>query len=177
MKVSIKSRIVIDTKAYTTFNPDDEIYLDSDIPDKLSDDQRLLSTPIVRGYALKDKRWLEFYIDGVQDIKWDARAFDSLVLPHAQQDLKQLILAFADAHSEHLDCFDDIIQGKGRGVIMPLSGPPGVGKTLTAESVAEVMKVPLYVLSAGDLGTSPSKIEDSLKDILSIVPKWNAVLA
>lgn len=112
----------------------------------------------------------------MQDIKWDARAFDSLVLPHAQQDLKQLILAFADAHSEHLDGFDDIIQGKGRGVIMLLSGPPGVGKTLTAESVAEVMKVPLYVLSAGDLGTSPSKVEDSLKDILSIVPRWNAVL-
>lgn len=176
MKVSVKSRIVIDTKAYTIFNPDDEICLDSGIPDKLSNDQRLISTPIIRGYALKDKRWLEFYIDGVQDIKWDARAFDSLVLPHAQQDLKQLILAFADSHSEHLDSFDDIIQGKGRGVIMLLSGPPGVGKTLTAESVAEVMKVPLYVLSAGDLGTSPSKVEDSLKDILSIVPRWNAVL-
>lgn len=176
MKLSIKSRIVIDTKAYTTFNPNDEIYLDSDVSDELSDDQRMISTPIIRGYALKEKRWLEFYIDGVQDIKWDARAFDSLVLPHAQQDLKQLILAFADAHSEHLDGFDDIIQGKGRGVIMLLSGPPGVGKTLTAESVAEVMKVPLYVLSAGDLGTSASRVEASLKDILSIVPRWNAVL-
>lgn len=55
------------------------------------------------------------------------------------------------------------------------SGPPGVGKTPTTESVAEVTKVPLYVLSAGDLGTSPSKVENSLKDILSIGPRWNAV--
>lgn len=85
------------------------------------------------------------------------------MLPHAQQDLKQLILAFADAHSEHFDVFDDIIQEKGRGVIMLLSGPPGVGKTLTADSVAEVMKVLLYVLSAGDLGTSASGVEGSLK--------------
>lgn len=69
-------------------------------------------------------------------IKWNARAFDSLVLPHTQQDLKQLILAFADAHYEHLDSFDDIIQGKGHGFIMLPSGPPGVGKTLTTESVA-----------------------------------------
>lgn len=27
--------------------------------------------------------------------------------------------------------------------------PPGVGKTLTAESVAENMRVPLYMMSAG----------------------------
>lgn len=59
---------------------------------------------------------------------------------------------------------------------MLLSGPPGVGKTLTAESVAEVMRVPLYVLSAGDLGTRASTVEENLKDILRIVPKWGAVL-
>lgn len=176
VKVNVKSRIVIDTKAYNTFNPNSAVEVDSSLSGKLSDDQRLVSTPIVRGYALKDKRWLEFYIDGVREITWNQHAFDSLVLPHAQQDLKQLILAFADAQSKQLDGFDDIIQGKGRGVIMLLSGPPGVGKTLTAESVAEVMKVPLYVLSAGDLGTNASRVEDNLKDILSVVPRWGAVL-
>lgn len=176
VKMHIKSRIVIDADAYDTFNPDEAIDLDSEISGKLLDKQLLISTPIVRGYALKDKQWLEFYIGGVKDITWDSRAFDHLVLPHAQQDLKQLILAFADAHSKGLDGFDDLIQGKGRGVVMLLSGPPGVGKTLTAESVAEVMKVPLYVLSAGDLGTSAQRVEDNLKDILSIVPRWGAVL-
>ncbi|RJE25045.1 AAA family ATPase [Aspergillus sclerotialis] len=175
IKFHIKSRIVIDADAYNTFNPGDEvdIYYSKE---KLSDDDRLIATPIIRGYALKDKRWLEFYIDGVKDITWNEQAFDSLVLPHAQQDLKQLILAFAESQSKNIGDFDDIIQGKGRGVIMLLSGPPGVGKTLTAESVAEVMKVPLYVLSAGDLGTTASTVEDSLKDILSIVPRWGAVL-
>ena len=59
---------------------------------------------------------------------------------------------------------------------MQLSGPPGVGKTLTAESVAEVMKVPLYVMSAGDLGTTARSVEGNLKDILRMVPKWDAVL-
>lgn len=175
IKFHIKSRIVIDTDAYNTFNPDLEV--DATNPKyELQDDDRLIATPIIRGYALKDKRWLEFYIDGVKDIIWNERAFDSLVLPHAQQDLKQLILAFAESQSNHDGGFDDIIQGKGRGVIMLLSGPPGVGKTLTAESVAEFMKVPLYVLSAGDLGTNASTVEDSLKDILSIVPRWGAVL-
>ena len=75
-----------------------------------------------------------------------------------------------------MDTFDDVVQGKGRGVILQLSGPPGVGKTLTAESVAEAMRVPLYVLSAGDLGTSAGNVKKALKDILRMVPKWGAVL-
>ncbi|KAK2764865.1 hypothetical protein FQN54_008562 [Arachnomyces sp. PD_36] len=176
IKLNIKSRIVIDTDAYNTFNPDEAVYVSGTSVEELTDDQRLIATPAIRGYALRDKRWLELYIDGVKEITWNQRAFDSLVLPHAQQDLKQLILAFAEAQSKNVDGFDDIIQGKGRGVIMLLSGPPGVGKTLTAESVAEVMKVPLYTLSAGDLGTSASGVEQTLKDILSIVPRWGAIL-
>ncbi|OJJ38081.1 hypothetical protein ASPWEDRAFT_179685 [Aspergillus wentii DTO 134E9] len=176
MKFSIKSRIVIDTEAYNTFNADEAVSVSGHISGNLSDAHRLIATPTLRGYALKDKKWLEFDLDGVKDIVWDSRAFDSLVLPNTQQDLKKLILAFAQSQSRRQDAFDDVIQGKGRGVIMLLRGPPGVGKTLTAESVAEVMKVPLYVLSAGDLGTNSSRVEDSLKDILCMVPRWGAVL-
>ncbi|KAL3459417.1 hypothetical protein BJX64DRAFT_201977 [Aspergillus heterothallicus] len=223
IKFNVKGRIVIDTEAYSTFNPDvaptfasktmplsysdypaktctdalqqqqqaiyghrslgrhgrtpnEPISQSLTLSDTLTDEQRLITTPIVRGYALSNKKWLEFYLDGVKDIVWNSQAFDSLVLPCAHQDLKQLILAFANAQSKKLKTFDDVVQGKGRGIIMLLSGPPGVGKTLTAESVAEVLKVPLYVLSAGDLGTNPRELEDKLKDILSIVPKWGAVL-
>jgi len=59
---------------------------------------------------------------------------------------------------------------------MLLSGPPGVGKTLTAESVAENMRVPLYAMSAGDLGLDPAGIEETLNTIMDMVSKWNAVL-
>jgi len=47
-------------------------------------------------------------------------------------------------------------------MIMLLSGPPGVGKTLTAESVAETLKVPLYMMSAGDLGLDDDGIGKSV---------------
>jgi len=59
---------------------------------------------------------------------------------------------------------------------MLLSGPPGVGKTLTAESVAEEMRAPLYTISAGDLGTEPQGVEAALGNILEMNTKWNAVL-
>lgn len=78
-------------------------------------------------------------------------------------------------------------------MIMLLSGPPGVGKTLTAESgtltsyirllgisnvllVAETMRTPLYMMSAGDLGLDSSQVESSLSNVLEMCTKWNAVL-
>ncbi|BDD61657.1 hypothetical protein MAP00_006695 [Monascus purpureus] len=136
---------------------------------------KFIATPVLRRYSLNDKRWLEFFVDGVKDITWNTNAFDSLVLPRTQQGLKELILAFAKAHSKETDSFDDVVRGRGRGVIILLSGPRG-WERLTAESVAEVMKVPLYMLSAGELGKKASTIEDRLKDVLSMIPKWGAVL-
>ncbi|KAL5359866.1 hypothetical protein BJX96DRAFT_174752, partial [Aspergillus floccosus] len=170
------SRIIIDAEAFNTFEPDQYVYLPRPLSDNLDDMGHLLATPTVRGYSLKDKKWLAFYLDGVREIQWDPRAFDLLVLPQTQQHLKQLILACATAQSKGPDTFDDVVRGKGRGITLQLSGPPGVGKTLTVESVAEVMKVPLYVLSAGDLGTEPVDVEENLKNILHMVPKWGAVL-
>jgi ATP-dependent Lon protease len=51
---------------------------------------------------------------------------------------------------------DDFVDGKGRGVIILLSGSTGVGKILMAESIAETMEVFLYTLSTGEIGIVPS---------------------
>jgi hypothetical protein len=139
----------------------------------LTEDELLLCTPMIRGYALKIKRWLEFYVSEVSEVVFNDQAFNSLVLP---EDQKDLILAFAKSQVKYKNAFDDVISGKGKGIIMLLSGGPGIGKTLTAESVAEEMKVPLYIMSAGDLGADAEDVEDNLSRILEMVAKWNAVL-
>jgi MoxR-like ATPase len=54
---------------------------------------------------------------------------------------------------------------------MLLSGLPGVGKTLTAEAVAEDTRLPLYIMSASDLGTDPSEVESNLKTIFDMTMK------
>jgi ATPase family associated with various cellular activities (AAA) len=143
------------------------------IESSLSETQLLIATSSLRGYSLKDKKWLDFYIPIIKEITWNEDAFSSLVAP---PDQKELILAFAQSQLQNQSSFDDVIQGKGRGIIMLLSGPPGVGKTLTAESVAETMKVPLYMVGAGDLGDEPSSVESTLSNILEMVTKWKAVL-
>ncbi|KAL2276035.1 hypothetical protein FJTKL_01429 [Diaporthe vaccinii] len=64
----------------------------------------------------------------------------------------------------------------GKGMILLLGGPPGVGKTLTAEAVAENLRRPLYRVRAGDLGVEAAKVESSLKKALEHCSYWNAML-
>ncbi|KAF2024066.1 P-loop containing nucleoside triphosphate hydrolase protein [Setomelanomma holmii] len=139
----------------------------------LTTEQKLILSPMLRGYSLKNKLWLNFFVNCVQDISWQKDAFDRLVLPKNQ---KELILGFTESQRKYRDTFDDVIEGKGRGMIILLCGPPGVGKTLTAESMAEEMKIPLYMMSAGDLGFDPRKVETKLQDILEMCSRWNAIL-
>ncbi|KAF2875800.1 P-loop containing nucleoside triphosphate hydrolase protein [Massariosphaeria phaeospora] len=139
----------------------------------LTTEQKLICTPLLRGYSMRNKQWLNFYVNCVKEIEWQTDAFDRLVLPKNQ---KELILGFTQSQRKHRETFDDVIEGKGRGMIVLLCGPPGVGKTLTAESVAEEMKVPLYMMSAGDLGLDPRRIEQKLQDILEMCTRWNSVL-
>ncbi|CAG5165673.1 uncharacterized protein ALTATR162_LOCUS6824 [Alternaria atra] len=139
----------------------------------LTTEQKLICSPLLRGYSLKNKLWLNFFVNCVKEIEWQTDAFDRLVLPKNQ---KELILGFTESQRKFRDTFDDVIEGKGKGMIILLCGPPGVGKTLTSESVAEEMKVPLYMMSAGDLGFDPRKVETKLQDILEMCSRWNAVL-
>ena len=61
-------------------------------------------------------------------------------------------------------------------MIILLEGPPGTGKTLTAESIAEAMQAPLYIMSAGELGTQADRVEEYLSDILKMATMWKAIL-
>ena len=44
---------------------------------------------------------------------------------------------------------EDIVAGKGGSTIFLLHGPPGCGKTVTAEAIAEMLEMPLYVVTGG----------------------------
>jgi SpoVK/Ycf46/Vps4 family AAA+-type ATPase len=98
-------------------------------------------------------------------------------MPAAQ---KRLVRTLVRSHSlrrrEDRAGFDDFVRDKGKGLIGLLSGPPGVGKTLTAEAVAEVTRSPLYMLASGELGDEPSQLNASLKRVLELTQTWGAVL-
>ncbi len=139
----------------------------------LTEDQLLLTVPWVKGFVLKEKKWYSLAVNHVKPITWN-ESFENLVLPNQEKDL---LLAFAQSKIKSTEIvFDDFVDGKGRGIIILLSGSPGVGKTLTAESIAEKMQVPLYTLSAGEIGITPSTVEHEIQSALEKCTMWNAIL-
>ncbi|KAL2258743.1 hypothetical protein VTK26DRAFT_7813 [Humicola hyalothermophila] len=191
LECQITGRIVVDIDSFNRFSPWRVRYLndwneqDLDRFNKhkeqlgLTHDKfvlppyyQMLARCRTRGYSLKFKRWVDFFIEQISDVVWNTNAFDRLVLP---ADQKELILSFSESQLAG-STFDDVISGKGKGIICLLSGPPGVGKTLTAEAVAENLRVPLHMLTSGDLGSDPWEVERELSRILELVARWKAIL-
>ncbi|KAJ4153249.1 hypothetical protein LMH87_009745 [Akanthomyces muscarius] len=126
-------------------------------------------------------QWCWFRVDLVTDVAWDADAFDLLMLPASQ---KRILRALTWQHTVRGDeeaaeadgGFDDLIKGKGKGCVFLLHGAPGIGKTFTVESIAEVARRPLYVMMSGELGTDMETVERHLKRVLELAMTWKAVL-
>jgi AAA+ superfamily predicted ATPase len=70
----------------------------------------------------------------------------------------------------------DIIENKGRGLTIVLHGPPGVGKTLTAECIAEYAKKPIIPLSVGNLVAVQDSIEERLTEAFANATRLGAIL-
>ncbi|OJD27687.1 hypothetical protein ACJ73_00915 [Blastomyces percursus] len=158
-------------ESYDNFT--DKVMFTNKGPSDLSDDDLLISPPTVLGFGLDDKLWGEFAIDNIREIQWSQGIFDKLVL---SQDRKEVIMAVTERHiGEGRDkSFDDFIRGKGRGLIVLLSGPPGVGKTLTAEALAEHCRRPLYRVCSQLLASVC--LDAELSQIFTTVHHWRAIL-
>ncbi|EJU02297.1 P-loop containing nucleoside triphosphate hydrolase protein, partial [Dacryopinax primogenitus] len=199
--VSVKGRVMIDKKTFKRINAnypiptvegskdseedsygyrrDDDEFDEEDnereeilLVNELNDDQLMLTTPIVYGFSLVDKVWLEFNVDHVKEITWNDAAFSNLVLPPAQ---KELIQSLVEAHSQN-EKFDDFIEGKGQGLIFNLYGPPGIGKTMSAEATSEHVRRPLYVVKSSDLGIQAEQLDTAITEVFDIAHTWGAVV-
>ncbi|EME42438.1 hypothetical protein DOTSEDRAFT_26035 [Dothistroma septosporum NZE10] len=98
--------------------------------DKLEGDELLLCyshDPAV-SLTLKCSGWCD--VSFVTDVEYNTAAFEALVLPAEKKEMIRSIMKQQERPSS--PSFDDLIEGKGKGLIMLLHGPPGVGKTFTA---------------------------------------------
>jgi AAA+ superfamily predicted ATPase len=55
-------------------------------------------------------------------------------------------------------------------------GPPGVGKTLTAELGAKAASRPLYKVGASDIGLHPEEAERNFSRLFRLASRWQAVI-
>lgn len=60
-------------------------------------------------------------VDNITEIEWKDNVFEKLVLPSSH---KELVRVLVENHtSKHQ--FDDFVEGKGKGLVAVLHGPPG----------------------------------------------------
>ena len=135
-----------------------------------ADVYRLPVLPYIRTFNLKVHAFMDVHVANVEVYEYEKGLQDKLVLEDDKRELIDLLVSSGGDDSR------DIVQGKSGGVIIITSGPPGVGKTLTAEVYSEKVERPLYVVQCSQLGTNPDNLEKELNTVLERAVRWNAVL-
>jgi hypothetical protein len=128
----------------------------------------------VHGYILMFHLDLHHYlwvhVEDMQPYDYQPALKQKLILPPEQTDLIDILTAEMDV------LMDDIVAGKSGGTTVLCAGPAGVGKTLTAEVYAEIIRRPLYRVHSGPLGLNVAAMETALKDVLTRAQRWGAVM-
>ncbi|KAH9889148.1 P-loop containing nucleoside triphosphate hydrolase protein [Xylariomycetidae sp. FL2044] len=140
---------------------------------KLTDDELIMCNHRMLGFSLTAKRWGGFAVSKMAGVEWDENAYKKLIVDEKK---RHVICSLVKSHRKDETSFDDVIVGKGKGLVGLLSGSPGVGKTLTAEVVSELSQRPLYQVSAGELGTEIDKVDKQLSMVFHVTQRWGCVL-
>ena len=61
-----------------------------------SEEEYLISSPVVLGFAFSEKLWLEFTVSGIKEIQWNEGAYESLVLEPKTKDIVKVSTVYPD---------------------------------------------------------------------------------
>lgn len=149
---------------------------------ELNDDDKRLLPRRVFGFVLRSRTWASISIHLVRDLPIKQDGFDQLVLPDGHRDLVRALVkthsrgsrpAYGSVETDHQV---DLVKGKGKGLIILLHGVPGVGKTSTAECIADYTQRPLFPITCGDIGETATAVEANLGKNFQLAHKWGCVL-
>ena len=140
------------------------------VSDTLSEPPEIPIHPYIPVYHMGRHHRFRVNVKELEPYEYDSSLGEHLVLPAVTKDLIDVLV------SQGRIAFTDIIEGRGAGACILLGGPPGVGKTLTAEVFAEATERPLLSVQAAQLGINPDSIERQFRHILQLGSRWNAVV-
>jgi len=127
-------------------------------------------------------------VESISECVYNERLLDELQISNEARRLVQALSRNYTNKLKNLDSQDgsneepqipwnaDFVPNKGGGQIILLHGKPGVGKTTTAECIAEMSHRPLLTITCGDLGTHAYDIQRELERWLHLGTLWNCVL-
>ncbi|KAI9733084.1 MAG: hypothetical protein M1834_003630 [Cirrosporium novae-zelandiae] len=133
-------------------------------------------------YALRERKFVIVDILSLRAIVAQSKIFKDLKInPEHKRMVKSLVQAHfrkreIQKKQSIVGLNQDLIRGKGSGLFILLHGVPGVGKTATAEAVAQANKKPLFNITCSDLGFTAKYVENSLNDIFRLAHLWDCVL-
>ncbi|CAK7218198.1 hypothetical protein SBRCBS47491_003428 [Sporothrix bragantina] len=148
---------------------------------QLSEENLQLLPDRVMAYVLRDRKFVQLDVHYLSKIEQQSNVFENLKIDEQH---KEMVMALVDSHfrrkaikgPRYFSLGQDLIQGKGEGLVILLHGVPGVGKTATAEAVAQSNQQPLFVITCGDLGFTPKEVERSLEEIFRLAHLWDCIL-
>ncbi|KAF4916415.1 ATP-dependent zinc metalloprotease YME1-like protein [Colletotrichum viniferum] len=136
----------------------------------------LTCPPTLVAFLLYENKWVSVDVEHLTDIIWPESPFDSLELEVGKKKLIQDLTHRFKKKEVSQGSHQDTGGQQGGNLVIFLTGPPGVGKTLTAEIVAEEAQRPLYRVSAGEFSVNPSDLGKRLGEIFLLARRWGAII-
>jgi flagellar biosynthesis GTPase FlhF len=125
-----RHRIMIDGDEYNTNYRSGRLEFAHDqlLSTELGEEHLLMCMDRVPGFSFTTKTWGYFHVNNIKDVEYNSTAFHNLALAQEKKDLIEALVRSGQGSAMN---YDDMIKGKGKGIIFLLHGPPGVGKTFT----------------------------------------------
>ncbi|KAK8242776.1 P-loop containing nucleoside triphosphate hydrolase protein [Phyllosticta capitalensis] len=154
--------------------------------DQIDEEHLLLLPRDVLSFVFRSRSWKYLNVEHMTSIH-EVHAhrdsgLDQLVM---NDEHKAMVLALVESHSSGVrstsahkenETSMDLVKGKGKGLVILLHGAPGVGKTLTAETIAAYTRRPLYPITCGDIGETAIEVERKLEHHFKLAHLWGCVL-
>lgn len=150
--------------------------------DDVTDEDVVLLPRRVVSYALRDRKFVFLDVFLLRNPKEHSDIFRDLKIDPKH---KRMVNSLVKGHFDNrklgnkrglVSLNQDLVYGKGSRLFILLHGAPGVGKTATAEAIAQYHKKPLFSITCGVLGLTPEKVEAELKEIFRLAHLWDCVL-
>lgn len=125
--------------------------------------------PILNVFDLVSETEFSAHVDYLTKYEYDKNVKERLILPESHSRIIDIL-----TRPESKKMKSDLIFGKAEGNLILCKGVPGVGKTLTAEVVSEIIERPLYAANLSAI--AERDVRRSMETLFNRVRKWDAVL-